>query len=58
MHALIFEIKPEELVQPGDNHYRRGLSQDLETGCPEMTNLKLLGIQYFKGDHSIPRLNN
>ena len=55
--ALIFEIKPEKLVQPGDNHYRQGLSQDLETGCPELAILTFLGVQFFKGDHNIHRLN-
>ena len=30
-----------------------GLSQDLETGCPKLAIVKLLGIQIFKGDHNI-----
>ena len=30
-----------------------GLSQDLETGCPNLAIVKFLGIQIFKGDHNI-----
>ena len=33
----------------------QGFSQDLETGCPKLAIVKLLGIQNFKGDHNIFR---
>ena len=29
------------------------LSQDLETGCLKLAVVKFLGVQIFKGDHSI-----
>ena len=32
----------------------QGLSQDLETGCPKLAIVKILGIQIVKGDHNIP----
>ena len=28
----------------------QGLSQDLETGCPKLAIVKILGIQIFQGD--------
>ena len=31
----------------------QGLIQDLETGCPKLASVKLLGILYFKGDLNI-----
>ena len=34
----------------------QGLRQDLETGCPKLAIAKFLGIQIFKGDHNILRL--
>ena len=33
----------------------QGLSQDLETGCPELVIVKYLGVQLIKGDHNIFR---
>ena len=32
---------------------RQGLSQDLETGCPKLAIIKIVGVQIFKGDHNI-----
>ena len=32
-----------------------GLSQDLETGCPELAIVKLLGVLFLKGDHNLFR---
>ena len=34
----------------------QGLSQDLETGCLKLAIVKYLGVQIFKGDHNILRL--
>ena len=34
----------------------QGISQDLETGCPKLAIVKLLGILFFKGDDSILQL--
>ena len=36
--------------------FDQGLSQDLETGCLKLAIVKYLGIQIFKGDHNILRL--
>ena len=33
----------------------QGLSQELETGCPKLTIVKLFGVHIFKGDHNILR---
>ena len=38
------------------NNASQGLSQDLETGCPELAILKFWGVQFTKGDHNILRL--
>ena len=37
-------------------HYNQGLSQDLESGCLKLAIVKYLGVQIFKGDHNIFRL--
>ena len=37
-----------------DFFYKFG-SQYFESGCPELAIVKLLGILFFKGDHSILR---
>ena len=37
---------------------RQGHSQDLETGCPKLAIVKVVGILYFKGDHNILRINS
>ena len=29
------------------------LSQDLETGCLKLAVVKFLGVQFFKGDHTL-----
>ena len=42
MHCMDIQ---ESLIQ--------GLSQDLETGCPELPIIKLRGILFLKGDHSL-----
>ena len=34
----------------------RGLSQNLETGRPKLAIVKFLGVQIFKGDHSISNI--
>ena len=34
----------------------QGLCQDLETGCPKLAMVKFLGIQIYKGDHNLLRL--
>ena len=34
----------------------KGLSQDLEIGCPKLTMIKNFGILFFRGDHTILRL--
>ena len=34
----------------------QALSQDLETGCPKLPIVKILGILIFKGGHNILRL--
>ena len=36
-------------------HHRceQGLSQDLETGCPNLPIVKFLGVIFFKGDSEI-----
>ena len=34
---------------------RQGLSQDFETGCSELADVKFWGILFFKGDHNILR---
>ena len=34
-------------------HSDHGLSQDLEAGCLKLAIIKLLGVQIFKGDHTI-----
>ena len=36
----------------------QGLSQDLETGCPKLAIVKLLGFLFFKGEHTILRLQH
>ena len=36
--------------------FSQGLSQDLETGCPKLAIVKFLGVQVFKGNHNILRL--
>ena len=33
----------------------KGLSQDLETGCPKLAIVKFLGVQIFKEDHNVFR---
>ena len=38
-----------------DRPINQGLSQDLETGCPKLAIVKILGVQIFKGDHNILR---
>ena len=32
---------------------RQCLSQDSETGCPNLVVVKFLGVQTFQGDHNI-----
>ena len=32
---------------------QQGPSQDLETGCPKVAIVKVLGVLLFKGDHNI-----
>ena len=34
---------------------QQGLSQVLETGCPKLAFVIVLGVQIFKGDHNILR---
>ena len=34
----------------------QALSQDLEAGCQKLAIVTLFGIQFFKGDHNILRL--
>ena len=36
----------------------QGLSQDLETGCPKLAIVKILGVQIFKGDHNILKISS
>ena len=36
----------------------QGLSQELETGCLKLAIVKFLGVQIFKGDHSILNFNH
>ena len=36
-----------------DHTLQQCLSQDLETGCLKLAVVKFLGVQIFKGDHSI-----
>ena len=33
----------------------RGVSHDLETGCPQLAIVNFMGVLFFKGDHSILR---
>ena len=44
-----------EMLFQGECEQKQGLSQDLETGCPKLAVVKLLGVQIFKGDHNILR---
>ena len=56
-HCLIYNFKGhhKDSIQTGHMPWQ-GLSQDLETGCLKLAIVKYLGVQIFKGDHNILRL--
>ena len=43
------------MVSDKPDHAPQGFSQDLETGCLKLAIVKFLGVQIFKGDHTILR---
>ena len=46
-----------ESLQTFQRDYKnQGLSQDLKSGCPKLTIVKYLGVQLFKADNIILRL--
>ena len=51
---VLFPISCEEFEM--QNISQKGLNQDLESGCPKLAIVKLLGVQFFKGDNIILRL--
>ena len=37
-------------------HKTKGLSHDLEPGCPKLAVVNFLGVLFFKGDHNTLRI--
>ena len=53
---VMFFFKLLLFLVRGGIHVYRGLSQYFETGCPKLAIVKLYSVLFFKGKHSILRL--